>query len=94
MWQVADLCGGMMLEISQLRAQIARCEQEQKTLEERLVLKFRERYEPLVRHLYCTCIKLKVSRPDGHCRQPQAQPEMFFSMLSFSEKNFEKCSTN
>lgn len=66
MWQVAGLCGGMMLQISDLRAQVARSEQEQKTLEEQLSLKFRERYDPLVRHLYCTCIQLKVRRPDGH----------------------------
>lgn len=60
MWQVASLCRGMMLEISELRAQIARSELEQETLAERLSLKFRERYDPLVRHLYCTCIQLKV----------------------------------
>lgn len=63
MWQVASLCGEMMLEISELRAQITCSELEQETLEERLSLKFREQYDPLVRHLYCTCIQLKVRRP-------------------------------
>lgn len=56
----------MMLEISALRAQVARLEQEKKTLEEGLSLKFKERYDPLVRHLFSTCIQLKVRRPDGH----------------------------
>lgn len=49
-----------MREISELRAQVACFELEQETVEERLSLKFKERYDPLVRHLHCTCIQLKV----------------------------------
>lgn len=64
--QASSLCRGMMLEISALRAQVARLEQEKKTLKEGLSLKFKERYDPLVRHLFSTCVQLKVRKPDGH----------------------------
>lgn len=60
--QVAAACRGMMLEISALRAQVARVEQEKSALEEQLGLKFKERYDPLVRHLLSTCIQLKVRK--------------------------------
>lgn len=52
----------MMLEISALRAQVARLQQEKSTLEEQLGLRFKERYDPLVRHLLSTCIQLKVRK--------------------------------
>lgn len=78
--QVAAVCRGMMLEISALRAQVARLEQEKSSLEEQLGLKFKERYGPLVRHLLSTCIQLKVSKvkacypcaPLSHCRPASA----------------------
>lgn len=50
----------MMLEISALQAQVAHLEEEKRNLEEQLSLKFKERYDPLVRHLFSTCIHLKV----------------------------------
>ncbi|TDG99230.1 hypothetical protein EPR50_G00207510 [Perca flavescens] len=62
------VCRGMMLEISALQAQVAHLEEEKRTLEEQLSLKFRERYDPLVRHLFSTCIQLKA-RLDGYQRQ-------------------------
>ncbi|XP_068195776.1 coiled-coil domain-containing protein 162-like [Antennarius striatus] len=58
--EVLAVCRGMMLEVSALRVRVAQLEQEKETLEEQLSLKFRERYDPLVRHLYCTCIQLKA----------------------------------
>lgn len=58
--QVADLCRGMMLEVSALWAQVAHLEEEKINLEEQLGLAFKERYHPLVRHLFSTCIQLKV----------------------------------
>uniref|UniRef100_A0A3P9C5L8 Uncharacterized protein n=1 Tax=Maylandia zebra TaxID=106582 RepID=A0A3P9C5L8_9CICH len=58
--QVADLCRGMMLEVSALWAQVAHLEEEKINLEEQLGLTFKERYHPLVRHLFSTCIQLKV----------------------------------
>uniref|UniRef100_A0A3B5BGT6 Uncharacterized protein n=1 Tax=Stegastes partitus TaxID=144197 RepID=A0A3B5BGT6_9TELE len=64
--QVADLCRGMMLEVSGLQARVAQLEEEKKTLEEQLSLKFRERYNPLVRHLYSTCIQLKAGLDEYH----------------------------
>lgn len=50
----------MMLEVSALRAQVAHLEEEKINLEEQLGLKFKERYHPLVRHLFSTCNQLKV----------------------------------
>lgn len=58
--QVADSCREMMLEISGLQARVAHLEEEKKTLEKQLSLRFKERYDSLVRHLYSTCIQLKV----------------------------------
>lgn len=71
--QVTAVSRGMMLEISALRAQVAHLEQEKNTQEEQLGLKFKERYDPLVRHLFSTCIqlkvrKLKVSYPNNRYR--------------------------
>uniref|UniRef100_I3IW26 Uncharacterized protein n=1 Tax=Oreochromis niloticus TaxID=8128 RepID=I3IW26_ORENI len=66
--EVADLCRGMMLEVSALRAQVVHLEEEKINLEEQLGLKFKERYHPLVRHLFSTCIQLKA-RLDEYPRQ-------------------------
>ncbi|KAM4543118.1 coiled-coil domain-containing protein 162-like isoform 2-T2 [Odontesthes bonariensis] len=57
--EVAEICDGMMLEISGLQARVAQLGEEKRTLEEQLSLKFRERYDPLVRHLFSVCIQLK-----------------------------------
>lgn len=65
--QVAAVCRGMMLEISALRAQVARLQQEKSSLEEQLGLRFKERYDPLVRHLLATCIQLKVRKVQACC---------------------------
>lgn len=58
--QVSGLCRGMMLEISALQARVAHLEEEKRFLEEQLSLRFKERYDPLVRHLFSTCLQLKV----------------------------------
>ncbi|KAM4543117.1 coiled-coil domain-containing protein 162-like isoform 1-T1 [Odontesthes bonariensis] len=58
--EVAEICDGMMLEISGLQARVAQLGEEKRTLEEQLSLKFRERYDPLVRHLFSVCIQLKA----------------------------------
>uniref|UniRef100_A0A3B4WDJ1 Uncharacterized protein n=1 Tax=Seriola lalandi dorsalis TaxID=1841481 RepID=A0A3B4WDJ1_SERLL len=57
-----SLCRGMMLEISALQARVAHLEEEKRSLEEELGLRFKERYDPLVRQLFSTCIQLKVKR--------------------------------
>ncbi|XP_030575513.1 coiled-coil domain-containing protein 162 [Archocentrus centrarchus] len=66
--EVANLCRGMMLEISGLQAQVAHLEEEKRTLEDQFSLKFKERYNPLVQHLFSTCIQLKA-RLDEYPRQ-------------------------
>ena len=58
--QVAAVCRGLMLEVSALQARVAHLEQEKSSMEEKLSLTFKERYDPLVRHLFSTCIQLKV----------------------------------
>ncbi|XP_047197601.1 coiled-coil domain-containing protein 162 isoform X2 [Hippoglossus stenolepis] len=58
--EVSVSCRGMMLEISVLQARVAHLQEEKRSLEERLSLKFKERYDPLVRHLFSTCLQLKV----------------------------------
>lgn len=57
---MAAVCRGLMLEVSALRARVAHLEQEKSSLAEKLGLTFKERYDPLVRHLFSTCIQLKV----------------------------------
>ncbi len=54
------MCRGMMLEISALQAKVAQLEQEKNSQEKQLSLKFKERYDPLVQHLFSTCVQLKV----------------------------------
>ncbi|XP_047466605.1 uncharacterized protein si:ch73-242m19.1 [Mugil cephalus] len=66
--EVADYCRGMMLELSALQARVAHLEEEKKTSEEQLGLKLKERYEPLVRHLFSTSIQLKA-KLDEYRRQ-------------------------
>lgn len=51
----------MMLEISALQARVAHLEDEKSSLEGHLALRFKERYDPLVRQLFSTCLQLKVS---------------------------------
>nr|XP_019953455.1 PREDICTED: transmembrane protein FLJ37396 [Paralichthys olivaceus] len=58
--EVSVLCRGMMLEISALQARVAHLQEEKRSLEERLSLRFKERYDPLVRHLFSTCLQLKL----------------------------------
>ncbi|KAA8581911.1 coiled-coil domain-containing protein 162 [Etheostoma spectabile] len=70
------LCRGMMLEISALQAQVAHLEEEKRTLEEQLSLKFRERYDPLVRHLFSTCIQLKARLDRNQWQMEQDVSEM------------------
>ncbi|XP_029973332.1 coiled-coil domain-containing protein 162-like [Salarias fasciatus] len=66
--ETAGLCREMMLEISDLRTQVAHLREEGRTSEERLGLKYRERYDPVVRHLFSTCIQLQA-RLDGFRQQ-------------------------
>ncbi|XP_062252534.1 coiled-coil domain-containing protein 162-like isoform X2 [Platichthys flesus] len=58
--EVSVSCRGLMLQISALQARVAHLQEDKRSLEERLGLKFKERYDPLVRHLFSTCLQLKV----------------------------------
>uniref|UniRef100_A0A3Q3K4T7 Coiled-coil domain-containing protein 162-like n=1 Tax=Monopterus albus TaxID=43700 RepID=A0A3Q3K4T7_MONAL len=64
--EVSVLCRGMMLEISALQAQVAHLEEERTSLEEQFSLKFKERYDLLVRQLFSTCIQLKARLDEYH----------------------------
>ncbi|XP_076013619.1 coiled-coil domain-containing protein 162-like [Genypterus blacodes] len=69
--EVAILCRGMMSEISALRARVAHLEEEKKSSEKRLGLQFKERYDPLVRQLFSTCIRLKSTLDENQRRMEQ-----------------------
>ncbi|XP_074517834.1 coiled-coil domain-containing protein 162-like [Sebastes fasciatus] len=74
--EVDVVCRGMMLEMSALQARVAHLEEEKRTLEEQLGLKFKERYDPLVRHLFSTCIQLKAQLDEYHHQMEQDVSEM------------------
>ncbi|KTG43480.1 hypothetical protein cypCar_00011985 [Cyprinus carpio] len=63
--KVADVCRGMMVDITALRARVSQLEEEKKSLEQHLNLKHRERYDTLVRQLFSSCLLLK-SRLDKY----------------------------
>ncbi|XP_045918386.1 uncharacterized protein si:ch73-242m19.1 isoform X3 [Micropterus dolomieu] len=74
--EVVAECRGMMLEISALQARVAHLEEQKSTLEEQLRLKFKERYDPLVRHLFSTCIQLTAKLDEHHMQMEQDVSEM------------------
>lgn len=84
-WQVASVCRDMMLEMSALQAQLSQLHQERKTLEEEVTLRLRERYDPLVRGLFSTCIQLKVGTSilTGSNPEDRLRPDMYSVQLSF-----------
>ncbi|XP_016401411.1 uncharacterized protein si:ch73-242m19.1 [Sinocyclocheilus rhinocerous] len=63
--KVADVCRGMMVDITALRARVSQLEEEKRSLDQHLNLKHRERYDTLVRQLFSTCVLLK-SRLDKY----------------------------
>ncbi|XP_034419431.1 uncharacterized protein si:ch73-242m19.1 [Cyclopterus lumpus] len=74
--EVDVACRGMMLQISALQTRVAHLEDERRTLEEQLGLRFKERYDPLVRHLFSTCIQLKAWLDEYRRRMQQDVSEM------------------
>ncbi|XP_034531399.1 coiled-coil domain-containing protein 162 [Notolabrus celidotus] len=74
--EVSAVCRDMMLEISALQAQVAHLEEEKRTQEDRLSLRFREEYEPLIRHLCSTCIQLKGGLDEQRLQMEQDVSEM------------------
>ncbi|KAF7666918.1 hypothetical protein LDENG_00087360 [Lucifuga dentata] len=69
--EVAASCRGMMLAISALQARVAHLEEEKKNLEKQYSLKFKQRYDPLVRELFSTCIQLKSRLDENQRRMEQ-----------------------
>ncbi|XP_050989917.1 uncharacterized protein si:ch73-242m19.1 [Labeo rohita] len=63
--KVADVCRGMMADITALRARVSQLEEEKRSLDQHLNLKHRERNDKLVRQLFSTCVLLK-SRLDKY----------------------------
>ncbi|CAJ1073323.1 uncharacterized protein si:ch73-242m19.1 isoform X2 [Xyrichtys novacula] len=70
------VCRRLMLEISALQAQVVYLEEEERTQEERLGLKFREQYQPLIRHLCSTCIQLKGRLDEQRLQMEEDMSEM------------------
>uniref|UniRef100_UPI00403A150E coiled-coil domain containing 162 isoform 2 n=1 Tax=Danio rerio TaxID=7955 RepID=UPI00403A150E len=58
--KVSDVCRGMMLEITALRAKVNQLEEEKRNLDQHLNLKHRERYDTLVHQLFSSCLLLKA----------------------------------
>ncbi|KAG7510523.1 hypothetical protein JOB18_024247 [Solea senegalensis] len=73
-------CREMMLEISALQAQVAHLQDEKRSLEEQLGLKFKERYNHVVRQLVSTCIQLQT-RLDDHQRQTEQDVSVMVSRI-------------
>ncbi|KAM3595187.1 uncharacterized protein V6R79_019853 [Siganus canaliculatus] len=69
-------CREMMLEISALKARVVYLEKEKSAAEEQLSLQFRERYEPLVRHLFTTCIQLKAKLDENRLQMEEDVSEI------------------
>ncbi|XP_051725343.1 uncharacterized protein si:ch73-242m19.1 isoform X1 [Ctenopharyngodon idella] len=68
---VADVCRGMMVDITALRARVSQLEEEKRSLDQHLNLKHRERYDKLVRQLFSTCVLLKSRLDKYHMNMDQ-----------------------
>uniref|UniRef100_A0A8C7CRC1 Uncharacterized protein n=1 Tax=Oncorhynchus kisutch TaxID=8019 RepID=A0A8C7CRC1_ONCKI len=69
--EVSGLCRGMMLQTTALRTRVTQLEEEQRGLEQQISLKYRQRYDSLVRQLFSTCIQLKARLDGYHVRMDQ-----------------------
>ncbi|XP_058604874.1 uncharacterized protein si:ch73-242m19.1 isoform X3 [Onychostoma macrolepis] len=69
--QVADVCRGMMADITALRARVCQLEEEKRSLDQHLNLKHRERYDTLVHQLFSTCVLLKSRLDKYHMNMDQ-----------------------
>ncbi|XP_067312201.1 uncharacterized protein si:ch73-242m19.1 [Pseudorasbora parva] len=69
--KVADVCRGMMVDITALRARVSQMEEEKRSLDQHLNLKHRERYDTLVRQLFSTCVLLKSRLDKYHMKMDQ-----------------------
>ncbi|KAG7465708.1 hypothetical protein MATL_G00156270 [Megalops atlanticus] len=66
--QVAELCRGMMAEITALRSRVAHMQEDRAALQEQLSTQHQQRYEALIRHLFSTCLQLKCRLDEYHVR--------------------------
>ncbi|XP_036448688.1 coiled-coil domain-containing protein 162 [Colossoma macropomum] len=69
--KVAELCRGMMAEVTALRARVTQLEEEQKCIRQQISLEHRQRYDSLLRQLFSTCIQLKARLDKYHVRMDQ-----------------------
>ncbi|XDV42765.1 hypothetical protein PO909_011377 [Leuciscus waleckii] len=69
--KVADVCRGMMIDITALRARVSQLEEEKRNLGQHLNLKHRERYDTLVRQLFSSCVLLKSRLDKYHMNMDQ-----------------------
>ncbi|KAK7142769.1 hypothetical protein R3I94_012197 [Phoxinus phoxinus] len=69
--KVADVCRGMMIDITALRARVSQLEEEKSSLGQHLNLEHRERYDTLVRQLFSSCVLLKSRLDKYHMNMDQ-----------------------
>ncbi|XP_066543026.1 coiled-coil domain-containing protein 162-like isoform X2 [Hoplias malabaricus] len=69
--KVAELCHGMMAEVTELHARVAQLEEEQKCVQQQISLEHKQRYDSLLRQLFIVCIQLKARLDKYHVRMTQ-----------------------
>ncbi|KAI4884589.1 hypothetical protein NFI96_034543 [Prochilodus magdalenae] len=69
--KVAELCHGMMTEVTALRARVTQLEEERKCVRQEISLEYKQRYDSLVRQLFSTCILLKARLDKYHVKMDQ-----------------------
>ncbi|XP_056624604.1 uncharacterized protein si:ch73-242m19.1 isoform X2 [Triplophysa dalaica] len=69
--KVAEVCREKMVEITALRARVTQLEEEKRSSDQQLSLKHRQRYDSLVRQLFCTSILLKSRLDQYHVNMEQ-----------------------
>ncbi|KAJ8353263.1 hypothetical protein SKAU_G00208300 [Synaphobranchus kaupii] len=66
--QVAELCRGIMMEITALRTRLVHMEEDRRGLQQKLNSKHQHHYDSLVRQLFSSCIQLKARLDEYHVR--------------------------
>ncbi|XP_017555415.2 uncharacterized protein si:ch73-242m19.1 isoform X3 [Pygocentrus nattereri] len=69
--KVAELCHGMMTEVTALRARVTQLEEEQKCTRQQINLEYRQHYDSLLHQLFSTCIQLKARLDKYHVKMDQ-----------------------
>ncbi|XP_035285832.1 uncharacterized protein si:ch73-242m19.1 isoform X1 [Anguilla anguilla] len=66
--QVAELCRGIMMEITALRTRLVQMEDDRMSLQQQLNFEHQHRYDSLVQHLFSSCIQLKARLDEYYVR--------------------------